>query len=224
MSELIMGVSFLTRNLIFLCLSLLLVLPVHAVNLTDFTSEIIVSDEPVRFSFLIENTSGFDKNIELNYSFPSPIAVDYIPKKITGGKTDRVILFILPDENLINSTYTATIKVNDGSKTVQRLLTVKYIEAEKIIEESKEEPSFFPGIGLISLPEINLSDLVINLILLLIVSVLMISFISRLVNFLNSKNMNSEKETELIQEETHFLTPQTSNLTRLKKSVLEEKK
>ncbi|MBN2127473.1 MAG: hypothetical protein JW703_03735 [Candidatus Diapherotrites archaeon] len=210
-----------TRIFGLIALLILLVVPVNAFNLSEIPYEITVSDEPVRFSILIENTSGFEKNLDLDYSFPSMVQEQYVPRKIAGSSNDKIILLIMPSDELTNSTYNAWIKVKLGNEVIEKNVSIKYVKAveEKIIEEETNNDFTAGLIGLISLPELNLTDLVIDLILLIVVAVLMISFISRMVSYLNKKPEQKEK----MQEKKHALIQESSRLTELRKNVLGEK-
>jgi hypothetical protein len=105
---------------------LILVSTANAFTITEFPSEITISETPKRFSFLIENNSGFEKEVTIQYFVPAQVEQTYIPEKISGGKTDRITITIYPNEELTGSSYNASMNIKLGSKTEKRNFTVLF--------------------------------------------------------------------------------------------------
>ena len=164
-------------------LALLLMTSVVGAEVLELPSQASFYERPVELSFKARNDSAQTQAVTVDLQVVK-FTVLASPGTLNAGETGEVKLRLQPRNDLIGSTYNATLTVRVGAQETRKEIRLSFEKAKQAMNKEPEKPAppraGFPLAGFVVLPSLGVfNGAILNIALAVIAALLLISFIAR---------------------------------------------
>jgi len=169
-----------------LILAVLLILPGLMASGVKAPNALNILEDGASFQVSVENSLDQAQSLEVEFYPPSNHSVSRIPSTIAANSKVKFDVSLDFDEDLAGQTYTGLLRAKIGEDYYSKEITLHYLAEEPVVVEPEPEAPVDnpnPGSGFLVLPAFGFdqtTEIIIDIVLILVAAVLLIGFISRL--------------------------------------------
>ncbi|MFH1240696.1 MAG: hypothetical protein V1672_05825 [Candidatus Diapherotrites archaeon] len=159
----------------------LLISSVSAMELKTYVpNPVYIFDSPKEITFVVENRSSVSKELQINFATSADYDISNYPSELRPHESRKVSMTIYPEKGFEGSVFESQLIINLGNETQVTNMIIKFRgteNSEEAVGEIALASGFFTLFGAAS--NAGLSEIVFNVVLVVIAAILLIAFISR---------------------------------------------
>ncbi len=159
----------------------LLVSGVSAMELKTYVGNpVYVFDGPKEITIVVENRSSVSKELQINFATSADYDIGPYPNELRPHESRKVSITIYPEEGFEGSIFESKLIIKLGNETQVKNMIIEFKETDNSDKDAGEialASGFFTLFG--TAGNAGLSEIVFNVVLVVIAAILLIAFISR---------------------------------------------